>query len=75
MSKKTVVEAPLGGTILDLKVNVGDQVSANDTLFVLEAMKMENEIDSEVSGIVTEINIKTGDIIEANQTIMTIEEK
>lgn len=75
MANRTTVEAPLGGTILQFNVNVGDEVNVNDVLFVLEAMKMENEISSEVSGVVAEINVKAGDIVEANQALMTIETK
>lgn len=75
MFNKIEVEAPLGGTILDLKVKVGNEVKVNDVLCVLEAMKMENEICSDVEGIVKEIKVCTGEIVGANQTLMTIEGK
>ena len=47
------VKAPLPGVILDLKVNVGDTVAAGDTVVILEAMKMENEIVAPVDGVIT----------------------
>lgn len=72
MSKKEVA-APLGGTVIELKVQVGDEVKTNDALFVLEAMKMENEICSEVNGVVSEITAKKGEVVEANKVVMVIE--
>lgn len=64
--------APLPGTIIDLKVNVGDQVKEGDTLLILEAMKMQNNIEAEVSGQVTAILVKPGDSVMEGTALVTI---
>ena len=64
--------APLPGTIIDLKVNVGDQVKEGDTLLILEAMKMQNNIEAEVSGQVTAILVKSGDSVMEGTALVTI---
>ena len=66
------VTAPMPGTILKVLVNVGDQVSENQPLIVLEAMKMENDIPSVASGKVLAINVKQGDSVEAGQALIVI---
>ncbi len=67
------VTRPLPGVILDLKVAVGDTVSAGQTLAVLEAMKMENNIDSNFSGVVKSIKVKCGDSVLEGDVLITIE--
>jgi len=63
------VVAPIPGLILQIKVKVGDAVSAGQVVAVLEAMKMENNISSHISGTVTAVraaegsNVTTGDVI------------
>lgn len=66
------VVAPMPGTILKVLVNVGDQVSENQPLIVLEAMKMENDIPSVASGKVLAINVKQGDSVEAGQALIVV---
>lgn len=66
------VKAPLPGTITELKVQVGQQVNVGDTLLVLEAMKMQNNIESEYSGKVTSIVVKQGDTVMEGGLLMTI---
>lgn len=66
-------EAPMPGKIIDLKVKAGDKVSKDDLLVVLEAMKMENELQAEAGGIVKEINCQVGDFVSTGQVILTIE--
>ena len=61
-SGKPVV-APLPGTINEIKVKVGDKVNAGDTVVVLEAMKMQNNIDAETSGTIASINVNKGDAV------------
>ena len=51
------VVAPLPGTINEIKVKVGDKVNAGDTVVILEAMKMQNNIEAETSGTITSINV------------------
>lgn len=66
------VVAPLPGTINDIKVKVGDKVSAGDTVVILEAMKMQNNIEAETSGTVTSINVNKGDAVMEGDTLVTI---
>ena len=69
------ITAPMGGKILDVRVNVGDTVNENDEVIILEAMKMNNEIPSPVSGIIKEIRVKEGDTIDSEDIIAIIEEE
>ena len=66
------VEAPMPGTILDVKVSVGDSVSSGSVLCILEAMKMENEIVAPQDGTVASINVSKSDSVEAGQVIITL---
>ena len=66
------VDAPMPGTILDVKVQVGDAVKKGDVLMILEAMKMENEIMAGVDGTVTSIGVSKGTAVEAGTTLCTI---
>ncbi|MCD8071970.1 MAG: biotin/lipoyl-binding protein [Alistipes sp.] len=67
------VKSPLPGVILELKVNVGDTVKEGQHLLVLEAMKMENNIDSDRSGVVKSINVTKGDSVLEGDLLLTIE--
>ena len=67
---KTV--APLPGTITEVKVNVGDTVKAGDTVVVLEAMKMQNNIEAETSGTVNSVLVKQGDTVMEGDVLITI---
>jgi len=66
------IKAPLPGVILSIDVKVGETVKVGQRLFVLEAMKMENNIDSDREGIVREIKIDKGDSVLEGDVIMTI---
>lgn len=70
-SGKPVV-APLPGTINEIKVKVGDKVNVGDTVVVLEAMKMQNNIDAETSGTIASINVNKGDAVMEGATLVTI---
>lgn len=54
------VKAPMQGTILDVRVNVGDEVKKGQVLCILEAMKLENEIVSPVDGVIVSVNTSKG---------------
>ena len=66
------VKAPLPGTISSVNVKVGDKVNVGDTVVVLEAMKMQNNIEAENSGTVTSILVNQGDSVMEGATLITI---
>lgn len=68
----TPVTCPMPGSVLGVKVNVGDKVSAGQTMFVIEAMKMENDIVAPVDGTVASISVKTGDTVDTDQVMGTL---
>lgn len=70
----TKVPAPMPGTVLDIKVNVGDKVSANQVVAVLEAMKMENDIVTPVAGTVTAVNASKGQAVNSGDALITVAE-
>ena len=70
--KGTSVQSPLPGVILDIKVAVGDQVKAGQTVAILEAMKMENNINAECDGVITAIKVSKGDNILEGSDIVII---
>ncbi len=65
--------APMPGRVLDIKVNVGDKVSAGQEVMVLEAMKMENAISSDYSGTVKQILVAVGDNVATNAVLIEVE--
>lgn len=66
------VVAPLPGTINDIKVKVGDKVNVGDTVVILEAMKMQNNIEAETAGTIASINVSKGDAVMEGDTLVTI---
>ena len=66
------VNAPMNGTIVDVKVKVGDKVTNGTVIAVLEAMKMENDIVAPQDGTVASINAAAGDAVEAGATLATL---
>jgi biotin carboxyl carrier protein len=79
-SKKAAVSstaellAPIPGIVSDLKAAEGQQVSAGETVVVLEAMKMENPIKAHRSGRITRIHVKRGDEVAHGAPLVSIEE-
>ena len=67
------VTTAMPGTVIDVKVNVGDQVSAGDALIIIEAMKMENEIQAPKSGTVVGVHVSKGDSISPDTTLIEIQ--
>lgn len=66
------VASPISGKVVNIKVNVGQEVKEGDVLFVVEAMKMENEVHSPVNGVVEEILISVGDVINPDEVAIRI---
>lgn len=71
--KGTGVQSPLPGVIIDIKVNVGDQVERGQTILILEAMKMENNINATKSGKVVAIKVNKGDSVLEGTDLIIIE--
>jgi biotin carboxyl carrier protein len=67
------IMAPMPGLILDIPVTVGQEVREDDTLVILEAMKMENSILSPREGIIKSINITKGDAVDKNHLLIEFE--
>ena len=68
----TQVKAPMPGTILAVKKNVGDAVKAGDVIVVLEAMKMENDIVAPCDGTVKSINTPKGSTVNTDDVLAVI---
>lgn len=67
------VGSPLQGKIAEVKVKEGDTISADDVLFVIEAMKMETTVSSPVDGKVKKIHLKSGELVEQDDLIIEME--
>lgn len=67
------VKSPLPGVITEIKVKVGNEVKAGDTVVVLEAMKMANNLDAEKSGKVTAVLVKEGESVMEDTPLVVIE--
>jgi len=65
------LRAPMPGLVRQVNVQVGDQVDSGDSLFILEAMKMENVLKSPVNGIVSDLFVKPGESVEKNQILLS----
>jgi propionyl-CoA carboxylase alpha chain len=65
--------AQMPGKVIELRVGVGDRVSAGDTLLVLEAMKMEHPMRAAEDGIVTEVRVSQGEQVEAGALLLVVE--
>lgn len=66
------IKSPLPGTILDVHVRPGDMVKRGQKLIVLEAMKMENNIDSDKEGKVIELKVQRGDSVLEGDVLVII---
>ena len=67
------ITAPMGGKVIDIKVNPGDSVNEGDEVVIIEAMKMELPVVATGSGTVKEINCKKGDTVEADSVLIVLE--
>ncbi|MGJ5641113.1 biotin/lipoyl-containing protein [Formosa sp. S-31] len=72
-AKKSGITAPIPGVIMALNVKVGDKVTENQQLLVLEAMKMENSIMSDKSGTVSAIHVSAGQQVLQGDVMIEIE--
>ena len=67
-----VVKAPIGGGVVKVSVNVGDSVKKGQTLLVIEAMKLENEVVAPVAGKITGITVAVNTSINTGDTLFTM---
>ncbi len=77
-----LVQAPMVGTFYASSssdaaayVQVGDRVNEGDTLCIIEAMKMMNQIEADVSGVIKSIRVQNGEPIEYGQTLFVIDQR
>lgn len=66
------VNAPMPGLILKLLVKVGDTVTQGQKVAVMEAMKMENDINTQIAGTVSAVNVNEGDNVQENQPLIVV---
>lgn len=66
------VSAPMPGTIVSVKVNVGDKVASDSLVVIMEAMKMENEIFAGMEGTVTSVSVQAGASVNTGDVLVTI---
>ncbi|MEY8848613.1 biotin/lipoyl-containing protein [Psychroserpens sp. XS_ASV72] len=67
------IKAPMPGLILEINVKVGQEVKEDDSLLILEAMKMENVITSPREGIIKSVNINQGETVDKNALLVEFE--
>jgi biotin carboxyl carrier protein len=70
---RMVIKAPMPGMILKIKKNVGEMVQKGESIIILEAMKMENDIKSPFSGLIKEINVRENNPVEKGAVLFSIE--
>jgi pyruvate carboxylase subunit B len=69
------VASPISGKIVNIKVKPGDEVKEGDVLFVVEAMKMENEVHSPIGGVVEEVLAQVGETVNPDEVVVRIKPK
>jgi len=67
------IKAPIPGIITRINVEVGQTVEAGQSMLVLEAMKMENEIRASKGGVVRQVSVKPGQTVTLNEALLEIE--
>lgn len=68
-----VIKAPMPGSVVKLLVGEGEEVEVNQSLVIVEAMKMENEVRSPVAGVVRKVNVSPGDSVGTTEAMLEIE--
>ena len=72
-NRSGTISSSIPGKVVSLLVAEGDQVKEGEVLLILEAMKMQNEIQAPIPGTVAEVNCESGDSVEANVPLVIIE--
>lgn len=69
------IKAPMPGKVIKVDVKEGDEVRKNQTLAIVEAMKMENEIKSSIEAVVKNVYVKAGDLVDSEKPLIELEPK
>lgn len=69
------VKSPMPGKVTKIAVVEGDEVRKNQTLVIVEAMKMENEIKTAIDGVVKKIHVAVGDLVDSERPLVEVEKK
>ena len=72
-NRSGTISSSIPGKVVSLHAAVGDRVEEGEVLLILEAMKMQNEIQAPIPGTVSEVNCESGDSVEANAPLVIIE--
>ncbi len=67
------VKAPMPGKVVRVVVGEGEKVRKNQTLAIVEAMKMENELKAAVEGVVKKVNVAAGELVDSEKTLLELE--
>tara|TARA_B100001113_G_C21104096_1_gene620052 strand:+ start:414 stop:812 length:399 start_codon:yes stop_codon:yes gene_type:complete len=73
--KSGVISSSIPGKVVTIEVDIGSEVKEGDVCMILEAMKMQNEINAPISGIISEINCTPGSSVDANIPLIVIKQK
>lgn len=68
-----VLTSPIPGTVVEISVKVGQAVKANEQVLVLDAMKMNTQVNANADGVVKEILVNSGDAVKMGQALVTFE--
>ncbi len=69
------IKSPMPGKVIKLHVQAGDKVSKGDTLVVVEAMKMENNLNAHRDAVIAEVKVKEGDMVDSSAALIVLEEE
>jgi biotin carboxyl carrier protein len=69
------IKAPMPGKVTKVPVSEGQEVRKNQTLVIVEAMKMENEIKASIDGVVKKVHVAVGDLVDAERPLVEVEPK
>lgn len=70
---KKVLTSPVAGVVVEVKVEAGNVVKENDTVVIIEAMKMKTNINSPYAGRVKDVKVRAGDAVQQNHILVTFE--
>lgn len=71
-AKAMTIKSPLPGTILEIKKRAGDAVKVGDTILIMEAMKMENDIKADIDGVISAIKVNVNDAVLEGDVLVEI---